>query len=111
MTRVSSGLSVSRFCEIARIPTTTWYRWRSAHAADDKPGKGPWPAPVRAMVEPIAIKYALLWPEWGHRKIWALIHNGGIKVSQATVKRALASRDLLQPVRYQHGTPRTRKSS
>lgn len=38
---------------------------------------------------------------WGHRKIWAMLKAEGIDVSQASVKRAMARRGLLLPVRYQ----------
>ena len=38
---------------------------------------------------------------WGHRKIWAMLRADGVMVSQSSVKRALARRGLLLPVRYQ----------
>ncbi len=38
---------------------------------------------------------------WGHRKVWNLLWIDGIQVSQASVKRALARRQLLMPVRYE----------
>ena len=41
---------------------------------------------------------ALAWPAWGDRKIWALLAADGHDASQATVRRALRARALLQPV-------------
>jgi putative transposase len=53
-------------------------------------------------IEPIVAKYAGDWDAWGHRKIWALMRHDGHEVgSQSSVRRAMARRDLLQPVRYQ----------
>jgi len=40
---------------------------------------------------------ALRYPAWGHRKIWALLVADGHEASQATVRRALRARALLQP--------------
>lgn len=59
--------------------------------------KGPWPAPKVDQYEAIAAKYAQDWPAWGHRKIAALMRADGHAVSDATVRRALARRDLLLP--------------
>ena len=46
-------------------------------------------------------KYAAAWPAWGYRKIAAIAAAEGCDVgSPSSVKRAMARRDLLQPVRY-----------
>lgn len=53
-------------------------------------------------IEPVVAKYADAWPAWGHRKIRAIAAADGHDVgSAASVKRAMARRGLLQPVRYQ----------
>ena len=53
-------------------------------------------------IEPTVAKYAVDWPAWGYRKIGAIaatdVHQVG---SPSSVKRAMARRGLLQPVRYQ----------
>lgn len=98
--RREAGLSVSRFCELAGIPRASWYR-RARRAAEGRPALGPWPAPVRDRIEQPAAQLALEWPAWGHRKIHALLAVDGFHASQATVRRALARRGLLQPVGYQ----------
>jgi hypothetical protein len=63
--------------------------------------KGPWPAPVVDVLEPVAAKYAADWPAWGHRKLHWLMRADGHTVSASSVERALRRRDLLQPVDYQ----------
>lgn len=53
-------------------------------------------------IEPTVAKYAESWEAWGHRKIWAIARADGHDVgSQSSVKRAMARRDLLQPLAYQ----------
>lgn len=94
--RTAAGLSVTRICELAGIHRSTWYRWR-ARARDGRPDRGPWPTLVRDAVDVPARDMALAWPAWGHRKIWALLVADGHEASQATVRRALRARALLQP--------------
>lgn len=45
--------------------------------------------------------YALRYPAWGHRKIWALTVADGHQVSMRTVHRILDERGLVHPRRYQ----------
>jgi len=53
-------------------------------------------------IEPTVAKLAGEWPAWGHRKIWAIGGFDGHDLgSQSSVRRAMARRDLLQPVAYQ----------
>ena len=96
-------MSVGRFCRRLGIPTSTWYYWRQ-RARLGRPVKR-WPAPVVDVVEVLAAqkKDDERFSPWGHRKIWKLIRTDGIVVSQSSVKRALARRGLLLPVRYQAG--------
>lgn len=98
--RVQARMSVTAFCDLAAIPRATWYRHARRQAAD-QPVRGPWPAPVRDRISQPACQLALEWPAWGHRKIHALLVADGFQASQATVKRALAGRGLLQPAGYQ----------
>ena len=100
MIRLAAGLDVRRFCALAGIPTTTWYRQRS-RALGGRPQKGPWPRPVRDRVAAVVHAYALKYPAWGHRKIWALTVADGHTVSQRTVHRILDERGLLNGRRYQ----------
>jgi putative transposase len=94
--RERAGLSVARFCELAGVHRATYHRWALRERAG-RPARGGWPAPVRDRVEQAAAQLALEWPAWGHRKIWALLEADGFHASQATVRRALRERALLQP--------------
>jgi putative transposase len=98
--RLEAGLSVARFRALAGIPESTWYR-RRERALAGRPAKGPWPRPVRDRVVAVVHAYALKYPAWGHRKIWALTVADGHEVSQRTVHRILDERGLLNGRRYQ----------
>src|SRR5690554_6670771 len=101
MIRVEAQLSVSRFAELIGVPRRT-YHYRLAKWRAGEPAKGPWPAPTVDRIEPLVAKYAGDWDAWGHRKIWAIMRVDGHDVgSQSSVRRAMARRGLLQPVRYQ----------
>ncbi len=100
MIRQEAGLAVARFCAIAQIPTTTWYRRRD-RALEGRPVKGPWPRPVSDRVVAVVHAYALKYPAWGHRKIWALTVADGHQVSMRTVHRILDERGLLHSRYYQ----------
>jgi putative transposase len=101
MIRTDAQLSVSRFAELIDLPRRTYHYRLAKHRAGD-PAKGPWPAPTVDRIEPLVAKYAGDWDAWGHRKIWALAHHDGVDVgSVSSVRRAMARRSLLQPVRYQ----------
>lgn len=89
----------ARFCARLGIPRSTWYYWRTCHLQGRVANR--WPAPVIDVIEEVAANKALAYSQWGLRKIWGLLRRDGIKVSAASVKRALARRDLLLPVRYQ----------
>jgi transposase InsO family protein len=94
--REHARLSIARFCELAGVHRATYHRWAACERAG-RAVRGPWPAPVRDSVEQAATQLALEWPAWGHRKIWALLEADGFHASQATVRRALRARALLQP--------------
>jgi putative transposase len=101
MIRQDAQLTVSRFAELIGLPRRT-YHYRLAKLRAGEPVKGPWPAPVVDRIEPTVAKYAERWDAWGHRKIWAIARADGHDIgSQSSVKRAMARRDLLQPVGYQ----------
>lgn len=101
MIRAESGCSVSRFAGLIGVPRRTCHDRLARLRAGDPP-KGPWPAPVVDRIEPDVAKYAEEWPAWGYRKIAAIAAADGFDVgSPSSVKRAMARRGLLQPVRYQ----------
>jgi putative transposase len=92
-------MPVRRFVARLGIPASTWYYWRQAFL-QGRPARR-WPAPVVDAIEERAAEKAYRFSAWGHRKIWAMLRADGAAVSQSSVKRALARRGLLMPVRYQ----------
>lgn len=92
-------MSVRRFVARLGIPRATYYYWRTAYLEGREVSR--WPAPVVDAIEEAAAEKAHAYSAWGHRKIWEMLRRDGTAVSQSSVKRALARRDLLQPVRYQ----------
>lgn len=52
-------------------------------------------------IEEAAAEKAHRFSAWGHKKIWSMLLADGIQVSQSSVKRAMARRQLLMPARYQ----------
>ncbi len=103
MIRQEAGLSVSRFCQLTGYARASFYRHRTkaSRTGSSPVVKGPWPAPVRERFSEEIIDFALAWPAWGYRKIWALMRAQGYQVSQSTVRRELSTRGLLHPVSYQ----------
>lgn len=95
-------MTISSFARLIEVPRRTYTRRRARWLAGE-PTKGPWPAPTVDRIEPTVAKLAAEFPAWGHRKIWALHHldHPDEAVSQSSVRRAMARRDLLQPVDYQ----------
>ncbi len=101
MIRTGAGMPITRFAALIGVPRRTYQHRLAKHRAGDPP-KGPWPAPVVDRIEPAVAKLAAEWPAWGHRKIWAMGRHAGWEFgSQSSVRRAMARRGLLQPVRYQ----------
>ncbi len=101
MIRTDAGMPISRFAAVIGVPRRT-YQYRLATQRAGDPPKGPWPAPVVDRIEPAVAKLAAEWPAWGHRKIWAMgRYDGHDFGSQSSVRRAMARRGLLQPIRYQ----------
>lgn len=101
MIRSEAGMPITRFSDLIGVPRRTYHYRLAKHRAGD-PEKGPWPAPVVDRIEPVVAKLAAEWPAWGHRKIWAMGRYDGHQLGSASsVRRAMARRDLLQPVAYQ----------
>ncbi|WP_423917532.1 helix-turn-helix domain-containing protein [Candidatus Poriferisodalis sp.] len=99
--RAEAGMPITRFAALIGVPRRTCQYRLATHRAGDPP-KGPWPAPVVDRIEPAVAKLAAEWPAWGHRKIWAMGRHAGWEFgSQSSVRRAMARRGLLGPVRCQ----------
>ena len=93
-------MPTARFCRLIGVPERTWRRWQ-AKARRERPGKGPWPRPVRESAKATIVRHATGHVAWGHRKIWAMTRRDGVPVSASTVMRALTDENLLQAADYQ----------
>ncbi len=100
MIRTDAACAVSRFAELIGVSRRTYHSRLARHRAGD-PSKGPL-TPVVDRIELTVEKLAAQYPAWGHRKIWAISrYDGWNLASPSSVHRAMARRNLLQPVRYQ----------
>jgi len=98
--RLESGMPTARFTRLLGVPERSYRRWQQRER-QGRPTKGPWPAPERDRVEPVAIAYADRFPAWGHRKVGELIRVDGHRAPDSTVLRALRRTGRVQPIDYQ----------
>ena len=89
MIRQGDGMPVSRFCALLGIPRRTYCRMQSRYKSGASMAKGPWPAPSVDAIEAVLEKYVLEHPEYGHRRIHALVCADGHATSPSTVLRAM----------------------
>ena len=100
MIRLEAGMPTSRFVRLVGVPERSYRRWQQRQR-QGRPVKGPWPAPARDRVEPVAITYADRFPAWGHRKIAMLMRVDGHRGPDSTVLGALKRTGRVLPVDYQ----------
>ena len=100
MIRLEAGMPTARFARLVGVPERSYRRWQQRQR-QGRPAKGPWPAPARDRVEPVAIAYADRFPAWGHRKIAMLMRVDGHHAPDSTVLRALKRTGRVLPVDYQ----------
>ena len=100
MIRLEAAMPTSRFVGLIGVPERSYRRWQQRQR-DGRPPRGPWPAPERDRVEPVAIAYADRFPAWGHRKIAMLMRVDGHGGPDSTVLRALRRTGRVLPVDYQ----------
>ena len=93
--QLRDGIPVARFCRLVGLPRRTYYERR----ARDRDAAAPsaWPRPARERISERGLYWARTYPQWGHRKIWALIEPEH-HATQSTVLRLLRDHDLLLPV-------------
>jgi putative transposase len=98
--RLEAGMPTARFTRLVGVPERSYRRWQQRQR-QGRPVKGPWPAPSRDLVEPVAIGYADRFPAGGHRKIAMLMRVDGHHGPDSTVLRALKRTGRVLPVDYQ----------
>lgn len=89
MIRQEAGMPVSRFCMLLGIPRRTYCRKLNRLRSGSIPVKGPWPSPSLDGMEPLVEQYTRAYPDYGHRRIHALLVADGCKASESTVLRAM----------------------
>jgi transposase InsO family protein len=98
--RLEERMPTSRFAWLIGVPERSYRRWQQRQR-QGRPAKGPWPAPARDRVEPVAIEYADRFPAWGHRKLAMLMRVDGQHAPDSTVLRALRRSGRALPINYQ----------
>lgn len=98
--RLDAQMPTARFVRLIGVPKRSYRRWQRRQR-QGRPLKGPWPAPARDRVEPVAIAYADRFPAWGHRKIATLMRVDGHRAPDSTVLRALGRSGRVLPIAYQ----------
>lgn len=89
MIREDAKMPVSRFCILLSIPRRTYCRMQARHRSGLPTVKGPWPSPSADMVEKLLQQYLREHPDYGHRRIYALLLADGHATSPSTVLRAI----------------------
>jgi putative transposase len=89
MIREDAAMPVSRFCTLVGIPRRTYCRMQARLKAGQATMKGPWPSPSVDMVEKLLRDYMRKHPDYGHRRIHALLLADGHTTSSSTVLRAM----------------------
>lgn len=88
-------VTVARFCVLVGLPRRTYYDRRAAAGGDRLASS--WPRPARDRVAVRGLHWARKYPQWGHRKIWAMIEPEHA-ATQSTVLRLLRDHDLTLPI-------------
>lgn len=89
MIRQDAKMPVSRLCILLSISRRTYCRMQARQRSGTHTAKGPWPSPSADMVERLLQKYLHEHPDYGHRRIHALLLAGGHTASPSTVLRAM----------------------
>lgn len=89
MIREDAAMPVSRFCTLFGIPRRTYCRLQARRRSGAQVAKGPWPSPSVDVVEKLLEDYLSEHPDYGHRRIHALLLADGHTTSPSTVLRAM----------------------
>ena len=89
MIRQDAAMPVSRFCALLGIPRRTYCRQQHRFKSGSAGSKGPWPSPSVDVVESLLASYLHENPDFGHRRIHALMIADGHATSPSTVLRAI----------------------
>lgn len=88
MIRQDAAMPVSRFCVLLGIPRRSYFRRLAMLRSGESAGTRA-TAPSAQLSAPIVAAYMARWPEYGHRRIHALMLSDGHVTSPSTVLRAM----------------------
>lgn len=86
--RLAEEMSVARFCALLRMSRRSYFR-RLVRLRSGETGNARRPAPCIENCISIVSAYMAAWPEYGHRKLHALMMADGHITSPSTVLRAM----------------------
>jgi hypothetical protein len=89
MIREDAAMPISRFCALVGIPRRSYFRRLALLRSGEGAGRGRAAASSIQLCAPIVAAYVVRWPEYGHRRIHALMLSDGHVTSQSTVLRAM----------------------
>ena len=89
MIREDAEMPISRFCDVLGIPRRSYFRRLALLRSGESAVHGRTAALLTQLSAPIIAEYAARWPEYGHRRIHALMLSDGHVTSPATVLRAM----------------------
>jgi putative transposase len=89
MIREDAAMPISRFCTIIGIPRRTYFRRLAFFRAGESPERKSRSAPTIEACVSIVATYISRWPEYGHRRLHALMTADGHVTSASTVLRAM----------------------
>ena len=95
--QMRGDISVSRFCGLVGLARRTYYDRRIAAGRDAAAAASSWPRPARERITERGLFWARKYPQWGHRKVWAMIEPEHA-ATQSTTLRLLRDHRLTLPI-------------
>lgn len=89
MIREDAEMPISRFCDVLGIPRRSYFRRLALLRSGESAVHGRTAALLTQLSAPIIAEYAARWPEYGHRRIHALMLSDGHVTSPSTVLRVM----------------------
>jgi len=98
--RREEGLSIKKVCEMFGISRSSYYR-KVFGMNDYEPKRKDWSSLLEPKQEGLMKKLCVENPEYGHKKIWALMrYQHGEEISRYKIYTAMGEMNLLLPVNY-----------
>jgi putative transposase len=89
MIRQDTAMPVSRFCVLLGIPCRSYFRRLARTRCGETVTRKRRSAPSTELCALIVAEYTAIWPDYGHRRLHALMAEDGHVISPSTVLRAM----------------------